>query len=237
MAYEQRYTGRQKIKYNNANDDRPLSYQLVLNGAKVTPASAAITIYSPVSSTAIVSAQAMTVTGTLLTYVVSTTTTASWPVESGYRAEVIVTYSTKTYERQFLFDVCKYILDLGVGFDQLVALDDSIRGMQHDGDADFSALIEACRAIIDNKIESRVLKDDKLRSQMILDPTRLIPAFEYFCHAQIARNNRDWEAHESYSTDFEKALNSALATIQYDADGAGHEPDEIGGLVRTHLVM
>ena len=42
MAYEQKRIGRGKVQYNNDNDANPLTYQLVVDGAKVTPTSATI---------------------------------------------------------------------------------------------------------------------------------------------------------------------------------------------------
>ena len=68
MAYEQRNLRRQKVRYNDDNDDNKLEYQLVLDGAKVTPTSATITIYKPGSTAAVVSAASMTLSGSVLQY-------------------------------------------------------------------------------------------------------------------------------------------------------------------------
>ena len=117
MAYEHKPLRRQKVRYNNTNDDNPLLYQLVVDEEKVTPTSATITIYAPGNSTALVTAAVMTVTGTLLTYKPDTTTEASWPIATGYRADIVVTYATLTYDRHVVFDIVPYLLITGVARD------------------------------------------------------------------------------------------------------------------------
>lgn len=209
----------------------------MVDGAKVTPTSATITIYRPSSSTALVSGASMTASGTLLTYSPTTTTVASWPAETSYRADIIVTYNSKTYDRTLMFDVVKYILDLGIGHDQLIALDDSIQGMEHNGDADFSPMIEACRGIFRTKIEARVLKDNKMIENTILDHQAIASAFILYCHRQIARNKRDWDAFESYDVEFKEVFGSVLGSLRYDTEQDGHEPAEVGGIIRARLKM
>ena len=49
MTFELKRLGRQKVRYDSANDDNLLRYQLVVDGAKVTPTSATISIYKPSS--------------------------------------------------------------------------------------------------------------------------------------------------------------------------------------------
>lgn len=235
MAFELRRLGRQKVRYDAANDELPLKFQLIVNGEKVTPTSATIAIYSP-SGTALVAATAMTLSGSILSYILSTTTEASWPVASGYRADVVVTFSAKTYERSFVFDVVKYLLDVGMSFDQLVAYDDGIRDMAHDGDEDFSALIEACRDKLQMQIETKVLGEGKLLENMLLDNSNVAVAFRELCLAQIySRSSADRS--QKYFDDYRASMKGLLASIQYDKNQDGAEDAQLGGMQPIRLVF
>ena len=237
MTFELKRLGRQKVRYDSANDDNLLRYQLVVDGAKVTPTSATISIYKPSSTTALISAVAMTVSGSFLTYQVQTTTEASWPVANGYRADIIVTYSTKTYDRTVLFDVVKYLLDLSIGFDQLVAFDDGVRGMLHDGQEDLYPLIEACRDVIQLRIEAKVLEDGQLIENMILDSSKVaVPALFYILH-RLWFNKGDKDRSDKYERDYENMLRSVLSSIKYDKGQDGVEDATVGGLQPIRLVL
>ena len=236
MAYESRPVRRQRVLYNSANATNPLVYQLVVDGAKVTPSSAAITIYRPTSTTALVSAAAMTVSGSKMTYSCTTTTVASWPIDTGYRADIAVTYATAVYPRQITFDVVKYLFDLNIGKDQLVAFDDSIQGMQHISDEDFSELIESCYGQIQTRIEAKVIEDKKLLCNMILDTPKVANVAMLFILSRIHFNKGDMERYREYKTDFNELIESVLSTIQYDDDQDGMEAQKIGGLTEVRLV-
>jgi hypothetical protein len=236
MAYEYRHLRRQKVRYNSANDDNPLIYQLVLDGVgKVTPTSATITIYAPGNSTALVSAAAMTVTGSLLTYVVPTTTTASWPIDSGYRADIIVTYATKTYDRTVVFDVARFVLDLGIGRDQLVALDPRLNGADHAGDETFAPLIGAVRDELQALIESHVVDGGRLLENMILDQSRVSPAAINLILARYWRGRGELEMAGSYQDTYDALFMAALSSISYDTDQDGEESGTMGGLQTMRL--
>ncbi len=221
--YEQRPMRRQRVRYNDANDDNKLVYQFAIDGAKVTPTSATISIYASGSTTALVSAAAMTASGTLLTYAVDTTTTASWPVANGYRADVIVTYGGVTYPRHFIFDVVKYVLKLNVNRDTLDAIDSAIQGMEHGGDEDFSPLIEFCKDEIQARIEAKVVEDRKLLQDMVLDYSGLEVCLAYRVLAQIWQNNGDTVRSESYKKQSDMLLSTVLSTMGYDQSQTGSE--------------
>lgn len=236
MAYERRRLGRQKVRYNSDNDDNPLVYQLIVDDAKVTPTSATIAIYKPGSTTAVLAATAMTKSGSLLTYTVNTTTVANFPVDQGYRADIVVTYNALTYNRHIVFDVAKYLFVPDLAFDQLVALDDGIRGMQHDGDDDFSELIGACQDVLQARIESKVLEDERLLNELILDASRVSTAFRFLCLHQIWFNKGDQDRADKYEERYEEMLEAVLSTMQYDSSQDGEEDSKIGGLTDTRLV-
>jgi hypothetical protein len=235
MAFELRNQRRQKVRYDSTNDDNKLVYQLVVNGAKVTPTSATIAISDP-SGTSIVTPAAMTVSGTLLTYQLDTTTEADYPIATGYRGDIIVTYSALTYDRVIFFDVVRYLLDLNIGIDQLVAVDDSIKGMTWDGDYDFNAMIEGCRDYLQTRIESKVVNDGKLIENMILDNSGVSVAARFYILSQIMLGKRDMERHEIYKAEFESTLKSVLSSIRYDTGQDGTEPETYGGIISARLV-
>lgn len=229
MAYEQRSLRRQKVRYSSDNDDNALTYQLVLNGAKVTPTSATIAVYKPGTSTAVLAATAMTVSGTLMTYALDTTTTADFPLDEGYRADIVVTYGGVTYNRHIMFDVVSYLLRLDIGRDQLVALDDQLNAAEFGGDDDFSELIDACRDDLSVMIEAHVIDDDKLLENMILDSSAVSPAARYYILQQYFRAHGETDKADNYESKFKDLFRSALSTIRYDKTQDGEEDADIGG--------
>lgn len=237
MAYEAKHLRRQKIRYNSANTDSPIRYQRVIRGAKATPTSATIAVYAPGDQTTpVLTATAMTVSGTLCTYSVSTTTTANYPVATGYRARIASTISAVVYYDDIIFDVCKYLLELNVGRDQLVAMDDRVAAMEHDGDEDFSELIEACRDELQARIEGKVIDDDKLIENMILDSSRVSIPARYLMLAQLFENDRDHEQADRYMERYELTMNQALSSIRYDKNQDQEEDSRIGGIQTVRLV-
>lgn len=237
MAYESKPIRRQKVRYDNANTATPLLYQLVEDGAKLTPSSATITIYAPNSTTALVTADSMTVSGTLLTYSVDTTTEASWPKGTGYRADMAITASSVVYTRHLIFDVVAYLLNLQIARDQLIALDDSVKAMEHDGDEDFSELIEACRDIMQVRIESKVLKGKKLIENAIIDDNALSVAGRFYVLARLFFEKGQAEKAKAYNEEFDRLFEQVLNSMQFDDDQDGFENGEIGGIQDTRLVM
>lgn len=230
MAYETRHIRRQKVRYNSSNSATPLRYQLVRDGAKLTPGSAGIDIYAPGSATAVVSGGSPTISGTLMTYALDTTTVASFPVGTGYRAHFTAVVSGTPYEDDVIFDVARYLLELNVGRDQLVALDDRVASMEHDGDEDFSELIEAVRDELQLQIESKVIGDGRLLEGMVLDASRVAIAARYRILAQLFESKRDFETADRYTTTFESLWRVVLSTIQYDKDQDLSEDGRLGGL-------
>jgi hypothetical protein len=237
MAYEERRLARQKIRYNNANDELPLVYQMVVDGAKVTPDSATIAIYKPGSTTAVQAAAAMTVSGTLLTYIEDTTTVADYPVDQGYRGDIVVTYDSKTWERHIIFDVATYVFIPNVGFDQIVALDDGIRGMAHDGDEDFSPLLEACRDDLQLMIESKIQGSGRLLEEHVLDPSRMAIPFRHYVLHRIWANKGNTDKRDMYAESFDMLFEAATGSLQIDAGQDGQEDQSVGGDVGQVQLM
>ena len=235
MAFEHRRLGRYKARYNSDNDDNPIVYQLVVDGAKVTPTSATIAISDP-DGTELVSATAMTKSTSLLTYTMDTTTTASWPVANSYRADIVVTYDSKTYDRHLVFDVVSYVFDPALGYDQLVSLDGNLRGMLNDGDDDLGNLIDAVRDIMQSDLEAKVVEDDKLLENMILDHTQAAVALRFRVLAQLYHNAGDEDRREYYEMNYWRQMRQMLATAKFDVNQDGQEDGELGGIQTLRLV-
>lgn len=238
MGFEHRPLRRQKLRYDSDNADNLLRFQLVLDGEKQTPDSApTVTIYRPGSTTALVTDAAMTLAGTVATYAVDTTTTASWPVEQGYRARVTTTVDTVEYVADIYVDVVKNLLRLDVGVDQLEALDERIVAMQHRSDDDFSDLIEAVRDELQARIETKVIKDKKLLENMILDVSRVSIPARYLVLARIFEEKSDYEASDRYMSRFDELWRATISSIRYDTNQDLAEDSTIGGVQSFRLVF
>jgi hypothetical protein len=229
MAYELRALRRQKVRYNDDNDDNKLAYQLLYNGEKVTPSGAAITIYAPTSTTAILSATAMTLSGSLLTYAVDTTTTATWPQQTGYRARIAITYAGTVYLHDKFFDVSKNLLTITVSRDQLLSEDRNIAGMEWDGDEDFKGPISAALDELQADIESQVLDGATLTEGMIPDESRMAIPLRYLALAKIYNGHGNNEMRDYYEKKYEEKLRKVLATLNFDANEDQVEDSREGG--------
>lgn len=229
MAYEHRRLRRQKVRYNDANDDLPLQYQLLVDDVKVTPTSATITIYAPGNSTALVDAAAMTKSGTLLTYAVDTTTTASWPVDTGYRAHIITTYGGVTYPDDLYFDVAQFLLRFSVGYDQLLAVDEAVDGMTHAGDDDLAPVIGRTRDELQLLIEAKVIGDKKRLESMVLDRAAVEVPGALLVVSNIYRAKHDYEAATYWRERFDEMWRASMSAVRYDENEDLEEDSTIGG--------
>jgi len=235
MSYELKPLMRQKVLYDNSNESNPLLYQLVLDGVKATPDSATITIYKRGSATALVTAAAMTLSGSVLRYAVDTTTEASWPLDTGYRADLEITYGGVVYARHIVFDVVRFLLDLAIGVDQLVDIDDRVAGMVHNGDDDLPGLIVAARSVLQARLEAKVLKDGKLIENAILDPSHLATSACFWILSQLWFNKGEQTKAEWYRKEFDALSESVLSNLRYDEAQDGDEDAEPGGIQQVRL--
>jgi hypothetical protein len=239
MSYEQQALRKQKILYNSAHDYNRIRGQLIENGEKVTLTSAAITIRGPDSDTALVSAAAMTVSGTLAYYELDTTTVATWPIAENYRAEITFTMNNGSYTvppQIYLFDIVRWWLHLPVGYDQLVAYDGAIQGMTNGDDDDLSRLIESCRDDFQIMIESKVVKDGGLMENMILDQSKVAVPFRLYILAQLWFSKGDKDRYEEYKARFRTMFDAAMSTMRFDTDQDGQVEAEMGGIQEVRLV-
>jgi len=240
MAYESKPLRRQKLRYNNDAAENALTHQLVRDGAKVTPTSAAITIYAPGNATALVTAAAMTVSGTLMTYSVDTTDTDDYAVETGYRADIVVTIGTGesavTYTDHIVFDVEKFWLSLTVTRDQLLALDEGLRAADHAGDEDFSEVIEAVRDELQLLLETRAIEGGHLVESMVLDTSRVAVPARRKILATVWRNKGDTARAEFHEKEFENLWKAVLAGVRFDTNQDGEEESGHGRVDSIRLV-
>jgi len=165
----------------------------------------------------------------LLTYAVDTTTTASWPVDTGYRAHIITTYGGVTYPDDLYFDIAKFLLRFSVGYDQLLATDEAVAGMAHAGDEDLSPIIERTRDEIQLLIESKVLGDGKLLESMVLDRAAIEVPGVLLAVSNLYRAKHEYEAATYWREQFNELWRASIATIRYDSNEDLEEDTTIGG--------
>lgn len=237
MSLEIRPFGRQKIRYNSANDDIAITYQLIVDGAKVTPTSATIAITR--ASTEVLAATAMTLTGSLLTYAVDTTTVADFPAGGSYRADIVVTYNSITYDRHLIFDVVNYPFQLTIGADQLIMIDGTVRGMATDGDETLAPLIAAASDAISIDLEHMVIEADPLRTFMVLDNSKLNIAAAYWILYQLFFSTAPEDSQikwEEYKSRYGASLRAAVSSMEYDKSGDGQEDGNRPGIQAIRLL-
>ena len=235
MAYESRHLRRQKVRYDDTNDDNPLTYQLVIAGAKVTPTSATIQVFDT-GGTSRLAATAMTLSTTLLTYLLDTTTEASFPIGSGYRAKIITTANAKTYEDHILFDIAKLVPFGRIGRDQLVALDDRVKAMEHDGDEDFSEIIEAVRDEVQLHIETKVIGEKQLLEDMVLDQSRIAIPSRYLILSRIFREKGQPDDAKYYEDKYNELIDAVMAGVKFDRNQDLQEDSVQGGVQTMRLI-
>lgn len=238
MAYEQRVTRRQKVRYNSDNDDNALVAGLVLDGVKTASDSATIAVTDP-DGTSVLAATAMTTNGSFQTYFLDTTTIADFPIAEGYRADIVFTYGdpSKTAEAHLMFDVVKFLFRLNIAFDQLVAFDDGVRGMQMDGDEDLSNLIVAVEDELQAAVESKVIDDGRMMEEMILDASRLALPAKLKILYRLFNSKKDYDHADRYLEQYNNEIRAALSSIRYDVAQDGLEDTRIGGWQSVRLVQ
>ena len=122
-------------------------------------------------------------------------------------------------------------------FDQLVAFDDRVRDLQWDGDEDLSEVIDSCRDILQTKIESKVLGDQQLLENMILDSSRVAIAARFYILGHIWKVKGHDDRADYYMRDFESLWDAVLSTIRYDQSQDGQEDGEIGAIQEVRFVQ
>ena len=128
-----------------------------------------------------------------------------------------------------LTNVAKYVFVPNVGFDQLVAFDDGIRGMNHDGDEEFPQLIESCRDDLQILIESKILGSGRLLEENVLDSSRMAVPFKHYCLYRIWLNKGNSEKAESYKKSFDALFEASVGALQVDSGQDGQEDSDVGG--------
>jgi hypothetical protein len=103
----QTWTPRLEVYYNKASNNTLKWGPFTVDGVAITSgATATVAIGNP-SGTAIVTATAMTAALPYFTYSINTSSATSYPLDEGYTADIVVTYSANTYNYRVIFDVVR----------------------------------------------------------------------------------------------------------------------------------
>lgn len=99
--------GHQEVRYGSSG--QTLVAWPDTEAATPDPSSATVSIYAPGSTTAIISAASATEDGTThkLSYDLDASSTGTFPLDEGYRADFAFVVSGKTYHRNVAFDVVR----------------------------------------------------------------------------------------------------------------------------------
>ena len=165
----------------------------------------------------------MTVSGTLLTYSVDTTTETSWPIEAGYRAEISSVVSTVAKKDVLIFDVVRFLLNLGITVDQLRDRDDELRGMEWNGDEDMPGIINAVRDELQLAIESKAAENDTLIENMAIDSSKVATVGRLKCLAEIWHGKGNTAKGDRFEKLYEQSLSAMLGAIKWDTAQDGNE--------------
>lgn len=230
MTYERFRLGRQKLRYDNTNDDVPLQHQFEVGDGKLTPTSATIAISLNGVEKLAATGTGVTVSGSLISYILSTVDESTWQLAKGYRVDLVVTYASKTYDRHFFFDIAKYVFRPHLTRDQLLAYDQRIQGMNWAGDPDFSEIIGACRDELQARIETKMADAARLKEEMLIDSSQVAVAFRRFVLSRIFRSGGDHESANDHRDAYQDILSGALATTPIDKGETGSEGSDAGAV-------
>ena len=128
------YTWQTHARYQDARYDyasNRLTYTVLHpeTGLEATASAVTIAVYAPGETTATLSATAMSAVAgsdSQWEYTLDTTETSDYPVDVGYRAEVVYTISSVEYYDQFFVSVVYYPLIFGLSDDQLYELESEL---------------------------------------------------------------------------------------------------------------
>ncbi len=234
MAYD---LARHKARYGDDNADNALIYQLVIDGLAVTPTAATLSIFRRGESAALVTDDDMTIAGTLATYEIDASDTDDYPIDVDYRAVLSLTYGGVVYQRVVLFDVARFLFNLAISVEHIIALDPNVRGMIHDGDPEFAQLLLACRSVIQAQIETKILSGKQLVENVILDHDKIAIAARFYILSRIFFNASDFERYAIYTKDYDLMLAAMLSTLQYDKGQDGDTDGDIGGIQTMRFML
>jgi len=201
---------------------------------------AVVSIYPPGSTTAIEEDTSGTLTtgNSVITFAIDTSAdTTNYTARQGYRAELTITISSQAYTGHVYFDVETRPLLLNVTYDQLLARDARLRGMDWAGDDDHSEILGACWDEFQLRIEGIQHETGTLVEGTVSGQGKIDTVFRLFALEAIFRaGNQDWHeaAADKYEEKAERAWDLLLSQLTPDKSQSGKE-DEIVKIVRTRL--
>ena len=220
-------TWQQEVLYNSGNNR--LTFDFVHQNAKANLTSATIQLRDPAGN-AIGSSAAMTASAAQAYYVLSTTTTATWPIQENYIADVTAVASGLTIVRRHLFDVCYTILHPLLTEDHLTRLDPLLDDSLPYGESTFAKYVGAAWSKVMNDVRNRGNRPALILSSEALIEPHMWKACQYYCEAQAQNTGSVWMERargepDGYLQRYATSLSEALSHAKYDSaqDGLANE--------------
>lgn len=235
MAVAARYSARQElIQLIERGRDTVLAAPLYLDGALVAPDSGTITIYDE-SDTAVVSAQAVTVSASIAEYTVTAATTAGLSPYAGWRIEWTLTVSGQpddvvlTQEAALVrYRLRPVITDADI-IRRIPALDYN-GSVCITSESNYQDYIDEA----DTEVQARLLSLGR-RPWLVASPSALRQVWLYCAIALIFESVHDHRPSDGYLESaaryrqmYERAWSEAKVSFDWDEDGDGDSIDRVG---------
>lgn len=222
---------RAEVRYNTASNNIITFGPFTVAGVAISSsATATITITDP-SGTALATDQAMTADLPYFTYDIDTSTTASWPVDEGYKAVITVTYSSDDYLFVVPFDVVMQPFPCMVSDTDLATyFPDSAN--RKGGLSNYSAQIIAAF----EEVKAAILSKG-YRPALLFDPQSFRPAIIYRTLAMLAKGVWKKEEGDRWEEDYTDWMEQYRYWLDMALDGVStrYDTDEDGKLSDSEI--
>lgn len=232
---------RYDIRYDTATNNILRWGPFTVNGVDIdADATATIAISNP-AETAIVTATAMTADLPYFTYNVDTDDISDYPLDEGYIADIVVTYSASTYNYRVLFDVVRQPFAVMVGDDDLIAYFPSAASRYPTGQTNYSPQI----LLAAEEVKTEILAQG-LRPALEFDPAQFRLPITFLTLHHLHKNVWKKEADDRWQQDadywymrYDAARCRALETVmvRYDEDESGQLGDNEKTTTTPHRLL
>lgn len=232
---------RYEVRYDTASNNILRWGPFTVSGVDIdSSATATIAISNP-AGTAIVTATAMTADLPYFTYNVDTDDVSDYPLDEGYIADIVVTYSGSTYNYRILFDVVRQPFPIMVGDDDIIAQFPSAGSRLPSGQSNYSSQI----LLAAEEVKTELLSQG-LRPALVFDPAQFRLPIVFLTLHHLHKNIWKKEAGDRWEEDaeywyhrYERAIDRALSTVmvRYDDDEDGLLDDSEKATTTPHRLL